>query len=79
MSEEIKKLEKQIESAKALGCVNEARYLTSKLEVMKKEVVTVIESYCIDCDWKGAESEHHFLDGWHVLPNVPPSRVFSLW
>jgi Zn finger protein HypA/HybF involved in hydrogenase expression len=26
------------------------------------------ESTCIDCNWKGAESEHHFLDGWHVCP-----------
>jgi Zn finger protein HypA/HybF involved in hydrogenase expression len=31
-------------------------------------VEVVVESVCIDCGWKGAESEHHFLDGWHVCP-----------
>jgi Zn finger protein HypA/HybF involved in hydrogenase expression len=31
-------------------------------------VEVVVESMCIDCNWKGAESEHHFLDGWHVCP-----------
>lgn len=28
----------------------------------------VCESVCVDCGWKGSESEHHFLDGWHVCP-----------
>jgi Zn finger protein HypA/HybF involved in hydrogenase expression len=31
-------------------------------------VEVVVESTCIDCNWKGAESDHHFLDGWHVCP-----------
>lgn len=35
---------------------------------MGEEIVIEIESVCIDCGWKGAESEHHFLDGWHVCP-----------
>jgi Zn finger protein HypA/HybF involved in hydrogenase expression len=26
------------------------------------------ESICIGCGWHGAESEHQFLDGWHVCP-----------
>ena len=26
------------------------------------------EQICIDCNWKGSESELHFLDGWNVCP-----------
>jgi hypothetical protein len=32
-------------------------------------VETAVESTCIDCGWKGSETEHHFLDGWHVCPS----------
>ncbi len=29
---------------------------------------TIFESMCVDCGWKGSESEHLFLNGWHVCP-----------
>ncbi|MEP4120428.1 MAG: hypothetical protein ABJL86_01660 [Gilvibacter sp.] len=62
MSEKDRKLELRIAGLVALGCVDPIRYMKKTGEVIE------VESTCIDCGWHGAESEHHFLDGWHVCP-----------
>lgn len=42
--------------------------VAGKEALVFEDSTTVIESSCIDCGWTGSESEHHFLDGWHVCP-----------
>jgi len=48
-----------------LGVVRLLRRRWHRLGVIME---TIFESMCVDCGWKGSESEHHFLDGWHVCP-----------
>lgn len=38
----------------------------------------IYECMCIDCGWKGSESELHFLDGWEVCPKChQPDFIIS--